>query len=401
MSVNIIDKYLVKAKKLVNRAYANASLAPVDLEQFWADQKIAITNPFGKEIPQVPFGAELGPNCVFAELGIKEDLTRYNRDIERCLKLNKTYNDKAEKIVGRRLLSETRLDPNGPKYPPIKALHHIFEMRSERDDINQCVWLRKPVDNEDELKALLDRVDKRLENLHDFLLPDIWDEERGRLMAMRHKPPLYRSQRGPVTFATSLYGVENLIFLILDNPDLATRLRDTILKAMLEKVRIQDEEAGYTPETGPRGFAFCDDNCAILNAEMYEFFGYPIVKGIWNVYSPNPKDRRYQHSDSDMAHIIPVLARCNLTGVNFGPNVMIDQIREYMPNTVIYGVLAPFTYGRNEEVNIVAEFLRDYDMAHEKRGWVFSTAGSINNGSRLSGMRLIMAAIQEYGRYDC
>jgi len=39
-------------------------------------------------------------------------------------------------------------------------------------------------------------------------------------------------------------------------------------------------------------------------------------------------------------------------------------------------------------------------MAHEKRGWIFTTAGSINNGSRLTGMRLIMAAIQEYGRYD-
>jgi len=46
-----------------------------------------------------------------------------------------------------------------------------------------------------------------------------------------------------------------------------------------------------------------------------------------------------------------------------------------------------------------AEFIRDFEMAQEKKGLVFSTAGSINNGSRLTGMRLIMAAIQEYGRY--
>jgi len=49
---------------------------------------------------------------------------------------------------------------------------------------------------------------------------------------------------------------------------------------------------------------------------------------------------------------------------------------------------------------MVAEFLRDYEMAKENRGLVFATAGSINNGSRLTGMRLLMAAIQEYGRYD-
>jgi len=400
MSVNITDKHLAKAEKLVRKAHLNNGLAPIDLERFWADHKIARANPFGKDIPQVPFGATCNSLCVFDELGVKEDLGRYNRDVEWRLKLNKAYNDKAEKIVGIRILSESRPSPNRKGFPPIKGIHDIFEMENKWNEISQSWWLEKGAENEEELKALLNRVESRLENLRDFLLPDNWDEECGKLMEMGHKPPLYRGQRGPVTFATSLYGVENLIFLILDNPKLAARLRDAILKAMLEKARIQDEEAGYTPETAPRGFSFADDNCAILNPEMYEFFGYPIIKGIWDVYSPDEKDRRYQHSDSDMAHIVPVLARCNLNGVNFGPNVMFDHIRKYMPNAVIYGVLAPFTYSRNQEVNIVAEFLRDYDMAHEKRGWVFATAGSINNGSRLTGMRLIMSAIQHYGRYD-
>jgi len=40
-----------------------------------------------------------------------------------------------------------------------------------------------------------------------------------------------------------------------------------------------------------------------------------------------------------------------------------------------------------------------YDLAKEKRGLRFTTVGSINNGSRLKGMRLVMAAIQRYGRY--
>jgi len=49
---------------------------------------------------------------------------------------------------------------------------------------------------------------------------------------------------------------------------------------------------------------------------------------------------------------------------------------------------------------MVAEFLRDFDQAKAKRGLYFTTAGSINNGSRLTGMRLLMAAIQRYGRYQ-
>ena len=89
-----------------------------------------------------------------------------------------------------------------------------------------------------------------------------------------------------------------------------------------------------------------------------------------------------------------------MTGVNFGPTVTVAEIRQHLPNAIIYGQMAPFTLSRNDEHGILAEFLRDFDMAREKRGLVFSTAGSINNGSRLTAMRLLMAAIQRHGRYD-
>jgi uroporphyrinogen decarboxylase len=400
MSIRVTEKHLAIAEKFVQKTYTNGGLAPIDLDRFWADNKITASNPFGRDIPQVPFGAYCTSECVFDELGVKEDQRRYSSDVEWRLSLNKAYNDKAEPIVGRRLLSESRPDPNIPHYPPTKALHDVFEMKNIWIDKSQSWWLLKGAETVDELCALLDRVDKRLENLRDFLLPPNWDNEKKRLMAMGIKPSLYRGQRGPITFAMSMFGVEGIIFLIEDHLDIATRLRDAILNVMLGMVRIFDEEAGYTPETAPRGFGFADDNCAMLNADMYEFFGYPIVNGIWDVCSPDPKDSRHQHSDSDMAHIVPVLARCNLTAVNFGPKVMYDHIRKYMPNAIVQGVLAPFTYSRNEEINLVAEFLRDHEMSYEKRGLVFSTAGSVNNGSRLTGMRLIMSAIQEFGRYD-
>jgi len=66
---------------------------------------------------------------------------------------------------------------------------------------------------------------------------------------------------------------------------------------------------------------------------------------------------------------------------------------------VINGQLAPFTFSRHEEVNMVAETIRDFEYSRELKGVVFSTAGSINNGSRLTGLRLIMSAIQRYCRY--
>ena len=142
-----------------------------------------------------------------------------------------------------------------------------------------------------------------------------------------------------------------------------------------------------------------DDNCCNLNPQMYEEFAFPIVKGMFDIYSPDPGDRRYQHSDSPMGHHLPLLGTLGMTCVNLGPSLSVTEIREHLPGAVIDGQLAPFTFSRNEEVNMVAELLRDFEMSKDKKGVDFSTAGSINNGSRLSGLRLLMAAIQNLCQY--
>lgn len=387
--------HLKMAQDLVRRTRANGGLAPVDLERFWADQEASRQDPFGQRIPQVPLGAVLTQECVFDELGVPEDRLRLMQDEGWRISLNRAYNDSAERIVGRRLLSEQGTDPSR-QYPCVKQLHDLFEARNEWHD--QSWWLRQVAHNSDELETLLDRVEAR--DVRSYILPENWEEEKARLMALGIRCPLYRSQRGPVTFAASIYGAENLIYLIMEKPDLAGRFRDVILRSMLEIARVLDEEAGYTPDTAPHGFSFADDNCCLLTPEMYEFFGYPILKGIFERYCPNEEDRRHQHSDSDMGHLLPVLAKTGLNSVNFGPTVMVSRIREHMPRALIRGQLAPFTYCRNEEENIVLEFLRDFEMTRDQRGLVFDTAGSINNGTRLTSMRLVMAAIQEYGRYD-
>ncbi|OPZ04157.1 MAG: Uroporphyrinogen decarboxylase (URO-D) [candidate division BRC1 bacterium ADurb.BinA364] len=334
--------------------------------------------------------------CVFDELGIEEDFWRYQNDEPWALALNRAYNDRAERIVGRRLLDETPSDPRR-RFPPIKQLHDVFEARNVWSAGSW--WLERSARNEDELARLLDRVEARIAAMREFLLPENWNEEKERLLGLGVKPPLYRGQRGPVTFATSVYGVEDLLFLIMDNPALAARFRDAILGAMLAIARTLDAEAGLAPSQPPRRFQFNDDNCYLLNPEMYEFFGFPILKGVFDAYCPGPRDDRRQHSDSAMSHLLPVLAKLDLTWTNFGPTVTVAEIREHLPHAVIHGQLAPFTFSRNDERGMVEEFRRDFAMASEKRGLVFATAGSINNGSRLTGLRLLMSTIQREGRY--
>ncbi|NLH96842.1 MAG: hypothetical protein GX477_05845 [Clostridiaceae bacterium] len=367
----------------------------VDIEQFWKDDELAHRdNCFSPDAPQVALGIRMSEECVFAELGEEGNPWGFTPR-ERRLELNKRYNDKAEKIVGIRLLPETLPEPDA-EFPYIKRIGEVFEGKYIHNGVAE--WLEGTVSTPQELEKLLDRVEKL--DLREFMLPPNWESEKKRIYEKYGiKPPLLRHIRGPVTLATSIYGAENLIFLIIDEPDLAKRFSEVICKVILDMARIMDEEAGYDETNRPGGFSFADDNCCLLTPEMYELFGYPILKAVFDKYSPNPEDMRYQHSDSDMGHLLPILGRLNLTGCNFGPKVLVDEIRKYMPRTRIDGCLSPLTFMHNDIEAIINEVKRDCEMAKESRGLNLSTAGSINNGSLLTSMRAVMYAIQKYGRY--
>ena len=89
---------------LLRDAAANGGLAPVDLAQFWKDQEAANGNPFGLAISQPPLGAICTWECVFDELGEPQDWWRFLYTDEAWARdLKRRYNDRAEKIVGRRL----------------------------------------------------------------------------------------------------------------------------------------------------------------------------------------------------------------------------------------------------------------------------------------------------------
>jgi uroporphyrinogen decarboxylase len=379
----------------MNRDRRLPDLYDVDLDQFWKDDESAHKdNCFSPEAPQAALGIRMSDECVFAELGEEGNPWGYTPP-ERRVELNKRYNDKAEKIVGRRLLSEELPEP-AAQFPPICRIGEVFEGRYLFNGYTE--WLEGSCSTPEELEKLLDRVERL--DLPSFILPENWEREKKRIFEEYGiRPPLWRGVRGPVTLATSIYGAENLIFLIIDHPDLALRFSRAISDVIFAYGVLMDEEAGYAPGEAPPGFDFADDNCCLLTAEMYELFAYPILDRMFSYWSPNKGDKRYQHSDSDMKHLLPVLGRLNLTGCNFGPTVLVDDIRKYMPETRIDGCISPLTFMRNDEEEIIEEVKRDCMMARNTRGLNLSCAGSINNGSLLTSMRAVMYAIQNYGRY--
>ena len=377
----------------------------LDIEQFWKDEAIAHEgNCFSKAAPQVALGIRMSEECVFAELqeegqpwGYTDPMRRYD--------LNCRYNEKARQIVGISLLPENKPLPANqqPKVtiPDYKPLAEVFGGEFFFD--GQTTWLRGTLDGAEDLRKKLDWIgtltaDK--EAFRSYVLPAHWDEQCKAVYELYgRRPNRFDSLRGPVTLATSVFGVEDLIYLYYDDEGLFRYFADTIGDVILAYVDLFRAES-HTDDPF-HGFCFCDDDCNLMTPEMYHAFGYPVLKRVFEETAPEPHHYRYQHSDSAMMHLVPQLADFNMTGVNFGPTLTVQDIRKYMPNTRIDGQIAPFTFMRNDEEQIIAEVKRDCEAAKENdmRGLNLTTAGSINNGSLLTSMRTVMAAIQNYGRY--
>lgn len=364
----------------------------LDTARFWRDDAPAHGNNCFNASPQVALGIRMSDECVFAELG-EEGTPWMPIPHARRVELNKRYNDKAEKIVGARLLKEDFL-PEDARLPAVRRIGEVFG--GQYIYHNQTEWLTQSVRSNRELEALLDRVDAL--DLRAFMLPADWECEKRRVYETYGvRPGLMRHIRGPVTLACSIMGTENLLFLIMDEPDLARRFSETITRVTLGMAAVMDEENGTDALKTP-GFSFADDNCCLLSPPMYELFGFPVLQQVFSTYSPAPGDMRYQHSDSAMGHLLPLLGKLDLNGVNFGPTVLIPDIRRHLPNARIDGCISPMTFMRNDAEGLVREVQRDCADALKYNGVNISTAGSINNGSSLESLRLVMSLIQRYGR---
>lgn len=365
-------------------------MTDIDLTQFWHDNTAALVDPFSAGNPRTPMGIGMGACVMFAELGLAEDMKRLEDDPVWARQCVRAYNDKAEKIVGRRLMYEPAGEPTAPRPPRIRMVGEVFGCHRVRE--SQSWWLLEAAKTPAELVALLDRAEQL--DVESQMFGDDFDHRAQQAWdAAGRRPRFTMSLRGPVTLATSIYGVENLVFLLVDDPPLAARFRDVLKHIILQYYRLSRARHQRLGAQVLPGFRFMDDNCAMLTPEMYAFFAQPIVQAVYDEFSPQPDHVRYQHSDSDMAHLLPVLAQTGMNRVNFGPTVRFSEIRRHMPRAIVEGTLAPFTFMRNDTEQIMGEVQRDLDEARETRGLVVATAGSVNNGSRLTSLLTVMRTI--------
>jgi uroporphyrinogen decarboxylase len=361
----------------------------LDLQKFWAENEASLGKPFRTDKPRAPITLPTDDHWLLEEMQLPSTV-RYYQDAEYRAQVNRACNDRCQRVIGLRPF------PEKPQPPAVLRIEHVMGARTELTE-GGTPWLEPGVHNVEELRAKLDE----LERLDDAKLRDLIFSTGGVVEKAAPNPdgtpPVLRGfSRGPATIATSVIGTTEMLYWLMDYPEDMSRFFAVLADIIIRYHRILGAAAGVTY----RGMAVNDDNCALFSPGLYEEFCYPAMRRIFDTLAPDPADDRFQHSDSDMEHLLPILARMNFKAVNLGPNTSVKTIRQFLPHTEIQGEVAPFTLRNKPAEAVIAEVRRDFDGAGADGGLLVTTAGSIAAGTKLEAIRTFMWAVHTYCRYD-
>ena len=362
----------------------------LDSKAFWAENHLCKGKPFRTDKPRAPLALPVDDHWLIEEMAIPSTLRYYPRCRVSCDGEPSVHTIGASRAVGLRPFSET-VQPKA-----ILRIEEVFGSHSELTE-GGTPWLEPAVQSIEDLQALC----ARLERLDDKGLRELMFSNGGSIAAQPANPDGTRQvrgagSRGPATIGTSVCGTMNLMYWLVDCPAEISRFYDLLGEILVRYQQIVEAESNVTF----RGYGWLDDNCCLFSPGLYDQYCYPVMKKVFDAFAPEPGDWRYQHSDSEMRHLLPILARLHFHGVNFGPTIPAETILAAMPRTEIHSQIAPMTLRNGTFEQVVAEVKRDFAAVGADGGLFVTTAGSVSAGTSLERMRELMWAVQTHTRYD-
>jgi uroporphyrinogen decarboxylase len=367
----------------------------LDLPAFWAENEhcLEFDTPASVTL-QTP--AINKPRCALTfspddhwlfELLNVPSTVRYYHDKPYRDDLHRQANALTRQYVGRTFFDEDTWEHNPRRIENLFACEFTYTEGS-------TPWLTPATKDPEEFTRILDRAEAT--NLAEWVFPELFLREwEQRKTAGKPLPLLGGGSRGPGTIMTSILPIETVFYWIYDQPQWMHRLRDLLMRKMIELNRVLRAFSG----TDQPGWWITDDNSALFNRRLYHEYCFPVLAAVLDAFAPN-NAYRYQHSDSSMGHLLDEQHTLGINSVNYGPDVDAALIRQKLPEAVINGQLPPLLLRNGTPDEIRQRIRTDFEKAGLNGKMVVTTAGSLAAGTSLGRMRWMMQCVQVDCRYN-
>ncbi len=357
----------------------------LDVESFWHED--GLCNGFTSAKPRCGLGFSPDDHWLFEFLEVPSTVRYYHDKVYRD-SLHREANAITGQHVGKAFFEEDTWE-----HVP-KRIENLFgsEFRYEE---NGTPWLQPATNDPEEFARILDRAEAV--SMEGWALPEPFLNEWGnRKAAGKPLPRLGTGSRGPATIMTSVLNAEDVFFWMEDHPALMKRFSAILAAKMIELNRVLRQFSG----NDDTGWWITDDNCALFNRELYREYCYPVLEAVLETFAPGSA-ARYQHSDSNMEHLLDYQYALGIRSVNYGPEIDVRNIRLKMPGAMINGHMPPFLLRNASPGEIERRVISDFEKAGEGGGLTVTTAGSLAAGTGVGRMRWLMHCVQKHCRYAC
>jgi uroporphyrinogen decarboxylase len=357
--------------------------AGFDAEAFWEENALCGAGEINK--PRCPLSFAIDDHWLFEFLDVASTI-RYYEDKPHRDALHKEANAITREHVGK-----TFYDEDSWEHSP-KRIENLFGSEYRYEE-HGTPWLQPATSDPEEFARILDRAEAT--DMGEWALPEPflkeWDQRKA---AGKPLPWLGSGSRGPATIMTSILSAEDVFFWMEDHPDLMRRFSELLAAKMIELNRVLRQFSG----NHHAGWWITDDNCALFNRELYREYCYPVLEAVMEALAPGDAPR-YQHSDSNMEHLLDYQYALGIRSVNYGPEIDARNIRLKMPGAMIHGHMPPFLLRNAGPEEIRERVVSDFAKAGEGGGLTVTTAGSLAAGTGVGRMRWLMHCTQKYCRY--
>lgn len=357
----------------------------LDPEAFWAENQRCKGPGEGK--PRCALaGVGSDDHWLFEFLGVT-DTVRYYRD--------KAFRDGLHREANALMWEHLRVRPYSEdswQHQP-KRIENLFGCEFAYHQ-GGTPWFVPVTSDPAEFARILDRVEGI--DIERWCLPDDYLAEwEARQRAGQPMPKLGGGSRGPATVITSVLDPQVALLWCIDEPELMDRFVRILTQGYL---RLNRRLRAFSGNTAP-GWWITDDNCCLFNPRQYRRFCFPVLRTVMDEFAPLPGSRRYQHSDSAMAHHLDAQRELGINAVNYGPEIAPGLIRERLPEAEIHGHLPPFLLRNGAPEEIRARVRGDFAAIGAGGRLVIATAGSIPAGTGIGRLRWLMQCVQDGTRY--
>jgi uroporphyrinogen-III decarboxylase len=198
--------------------------------------------------------------------------------------------------------------------------------------------------------------------------------------------------RGPMTTASWLVGLSNLLMELVTNPDQAARFLDTITTTLIRWLHAQLDTLRQ-----PEGIMLLDDVVGMVSKRHYEELIHPHLRRIFDEFDGLI---RVYHNDTPCMHLVESLAEANFDVFNFSHEMDIGEVKAKMGHRVaLMGNVPPLDVGVREPPEVVERgALECLDRGAPGGGMILSFGGGVSPGTPPENIDALLRAAREWSK---